>query len=263
MDILRAENVTLGYGKKTVIHDITFSVPQGSVFGIIGPNGAGKTTIFRALSRLVTPWKGAVLFRGADVGGIPRREFARKVAVIPQFRSVPPPFTVREFVSMGRYPHGGRLARLSREDDRIIEEALELLSVKDFAHTLVSSLSGGEMQRVFLAQGLVQSPELILMDEPIAHLDIGQKIKTLDLMRSLSARKGLTALVILHDLNLAGMYCDSLVMMAKGGIHAAGKPEEVLTEKNIMDVYGTPARVGENPATSKPHIFFLSGETNP
>jgi iron complex transport system ATP-binding protein len=257
MDLLSVENVSLGYEKNPVIRDITFGVPAGSVFGIIGPNGAGKTTLFKALSRLVKPWEGRVCYKGTDIEGIARRKFARSVAVIPQFRSVPPPFTVHEFVSLGRYPHGGRLSRLGGEDAKIIEEVLGLLNVACFRHKLVSSLSGGEMQRVFLAQGLVQSPELLLMDEPTAHLDIGQKIRTLDLMRSLSKHRGLTAVVILHDLNLAGMYCDKILMMAQGGIRAAGNPEEVLTAEYIMEVYGTPARVDMDPATSRPHIFFL------
>ena len=257
MDVLRAEGITLGYGKTPVLRDVTFGVPGGSVFGIIGPNGAGKTTLFKALSRLVKPWKGMVSYRGTDIGGIPRRQFARKVAVIPQFRSVPPPFTVSEFVSMGRYPHVGRLSRQGREDERIVAEAMEFLDVAGFGHKLVSSLSGGEMQRVFLAQGLAQGPELILMDEPTAHLDIGQKIRALDLMKSLSRGGRLTTLVILHDLNLAGMYCDRLIMMHRGVIHAEGTPEEVLTGKHIAEVYGMPVRVGLDAATSKPHIFFL------
>jgi ABC-type cobalamin/Fe3+-siderophores transport system ATPase subunit len=257
MDILRVEHVTLGYEKNPVIRDISFGVPDGSVYGIIGPNGAGKTTLFKTLSRIRKPWQGTVSYKGSDIGGMSRREFARMVAVIPQFRSVPPPFTVQEFVSMGRYPHGGRLSRLDGEDRKIIEEAMERLNVGGFRHKLVSSLSGGEMQRVFLAQGLAQRPELILMDEPTAHLDIGQKIRTLDLLRSLSKGGGLTALVILHDLNLAGMYCDYIVMMAQGGIHASGKPEEVLTGKHISEVYGTLARVERDPATSRPHIYFL------
>jgi iron complex transport system ATP-binding protein len=256
MDVLRADGVTLGYEKSPVIRDITFGVPAGSVLGVIGPNGAGKTTLFKALSRIMKPWKGTITYKGADVDGMSRKGFARLVAVVPQFRSVPPPFTVREFVSLGRYPHGGRLTRLGREDKEIIDEAMELLHVADYGHKLVSSLSSGEMQRVFLAQGLVQNPELILMDEPTAHLDIGQKIRALDLMKSLAKRRGLTALIILHDLNLAGMYCDRIVMMAQGGIRSAGTPEEVLTEENISGVYGTPARVVLDPATSKPHIFF-------
>jgi iron complex transport system ATP-binding protein len=255
--ILKVEGVTAGYNTTPVIREVTFSVPEGSVFGIIGPNGAGKTTLFRTLSRLMKPWKGVVSFKGADIAGISRRDYARSVAVVPQFRQTPPPFTVREFVSMGRYPHRGRLARLNKEDGRIVDKAMELLDVSTFKDKLVSTLSGGEMGRVFLAQGIVQQPELILMDEPTAHLDIGHKIRTLDLMRSLAKRTGLTALIILHDLNLAGTYCDSLVMMKGGGIHSSGRPEEVLSEGHVTEVYGTLVRVGTNPAIGKPHIFFL------
>jgi len=258
VDILSIENVTAGYDKEPVVRDVTFTVPEGSLTGVVGPNGAGKTTLFRAVSRVLNPWKGVIRFRGENIAGMPRRKFARKAAVIPQFRSVPPPFTVQEFVSLGRYPHGGRLSFFRQEDRLIIEESLDLLGLTHFRNRKVNSLSGGEMQLAFLAQGLAQKPELLLMDEPTAHLDIAHTIRVLDLMGSLSEKTGLAVLIILHDLNLACAYCRRVVVMKEGMVHAAGAPEETLTRRTIEEVYRTPAWVGKDPVTARPHIYFLS-----
>jgi iron complex transport system ATP-binding protein len=257
MDILSVERVTAGYEKTPVIRDVAFSIPAGAIMGVVGPNGAGKTTLFRTISRVLKPREGTIRYRGENIADMSRKSFARKVTVIPQFRSVPPPFTVEEFVALGRYPHGSRLSFLSREDRRIIGENLELLGLTQFRARKVNALSGGEMQRVVLAQGLVQSPELLLMDEPTAHLDITHKIRVLDLIDSLSEKAGLTVLVILHDLNLACSYCDRVLMMKGGSVHAKGTPEEVLTQHTIEEVYRTPVRVGADPVTAKPHIYFL------
>jgi iron complex transport system ATP-binding protein len=257
MDILTVEHVTAGYEKDPIISDITFGIMKGGIFGIIGPNGAGKTTLFKTVSKILKPWKGVIRYGGDDLTKISHKMYARKVSVIPQFRTAPPPFTVEEFVSMGRYPHGGRLSRFAPEDRRIVEENLRRLNLEHFRNKRMNTLSGGEMQRVFLAQGLAQSPELILMDEPTSHLDITHKIRILDVISLLSRETGLTALIVLHDLNLASAYCDRLAMMKHGRIHAMGTASEVLTEERIMEVYETPVRIGEDPALLKPHIFFL------
>lgn len=258
MDLLSIENITAGYGREPVIRDISFGIPQGGILGIVGPNGAGKTTLFKVISRLLKPSKGYVRYGGADIAGFPRKTFARMVSVVPQLRSVPPPFTVEEFVFLGRYPHKTRLARMDDKDRLIVEAHLKMLNLTHLKENLVTALSGGEMQRVFLAQGLVQTPELILMDEPTTHLDITHKIRVLDVIGSLSRQSGLTALLILHDLNLAGAYCDRVIMMKDGCVVAMGSADDVFTEELITEVYGIPVRVGVNPVTSKPHIFFLS-----
>jgi len=257
MDILRVEGIQAGYGNEVIIHDISFSMPPGTILGIIGPNGAGKTTLFRVISKLLKPRRGRVLFRGADLSGMSYRVFARHVSVIPQLRTLPPPFTVEEFVSLARYPHGTRLSTMNTEDKRIVSESLGLLNLEGFRTRRVNALSGGELQRVYLAQGLAQSPELILMDEPTTHLDITHKIRILDVISSLSRDTGLSALIILHDLNLTAAYCDQVIMIRDGGLFARGTPAEILTEDIITSVYETPVRVDVDPATKRPGIFFL------
>ncbi len=257
VDVLTVDKVTAGYDKDPIIRDISFAVPKGSILGIIGPNGAGKTTLFRTISKLMRPWKGSVFYKAADISTMSQKEYAGHVAVIPQFRSVPPPFTVREFISMGRYPHSGRLARMNPEDISIVEHTLRLLKLENFKDKKVNALSGGEMQRVFLAQGLTQRPELILMDEPTIHLDITHKMRILDIIGSLAKESGLTALIILHDLNLTSAYCDHVVMMKKGEIFAKGTPLEILTGESISALYEANVRVGKDPVTQRPHVFFL------
>lgn len=258
MDLLSVENITAGYGREPVIRNVSFGIPQRNIVGIVGPNGAGKTTLFKVISRLLKPLEGCVRYGGADIAGFPRRTFARMVSVVPQLRSVPPPFTVEELVSLGRYPHQGRLSRMKDSDRLIVEEHLKMLNLTHLKEKAVTALSGGEMQRVFLAQGLVQAPELILMDEPTTHLDITHKIRVLDVIGSLARQSGLTALIILHDLNLTSAYCDRVIMMKDGGVVTTGSPDEVFTEELITGVYGIPVRVGTDPITSRPHIFFLS-----
>ena len=260
MTVLSIEDLSAGYDRGLIISGISLSVPKGTFLGVLGPNGAGKTTLFKVIGRLVRPFSGVVRYAGIDITDITRREYARRVAVIPQFQHILPPYTVEEFVRLGRYPHVKRFSPLKRTDHKITQEILDLLHLGEQRNKRITALSGGELQRVFLAQGLAQKPSLILMDEPTSHLDITHQIKILDIVKTLSVKDGLTVLIILHDLNLAGAYCDRIVFMKGGKISAQGTPEQVLTEKNIEKVYGTRVVVKQDPVGSKPHIFFIPGQ---
>lgn len=258
--MLSIEELSAGYDKDLIISGISLSIPKGSFFGVLGPNGAGKTTLFKVISRLIKPYSGVIRYSGIDITSITRREYARQIAVIPQFQHILPPYTVEEFVRLGRYPHVKRFSPLKKADYEITEEILALLHLVEYRTKKITALSGGELQRVFLAQGLVQRPSLVLMDEPTSHLDITHQIKILDIVKNLSVSTGLTVLIILHDLNLAGAYCDRIMLMKEGRICAEGSPGGVLTEKNIETVYGTRVLVKKDPAGSKPHIFFIPGQ---
>jgi iron complex transport system ATP-binding protein len=183
--------------------------------------------------------------------------FARKAAFIPQLQVAPFPFTVEEYVLMGRYPHRGRVMPLTNDDRRIVDETLAMLDLTALKDQQIQRVSGGELQRVFLAGGLAQKPEILLMDEPTSHLDIGHQVRLLGLLKRLSERSGLTVLVILHDLNLASAYCETLTLLENGMVYAHGSPEEVLTAENIEQVYRTPVASRINPVTGRPHIFFI------
>jgi len=257
---LRAEHVTAGYGKTPVIHDISLDVPRTCLYGIIGPNGAGKTTLFKCLSGILKPWEGSVWFGGNDIRTLPRRKIAQRAAYIPQFQWVPFPYTVEEFVLMGRYPHRDRFSALTRKDRTIVEETLEMLDLLRYKDRRLQSLSGGELQRVFLAQGLTQRPELILMDEPTAHLDISHQVNLLDMLKLLRDEYGLTVVLILHDLNIASAYCDTIALMSSGRVHACGSPEHVLTATTLEEIYQVRLVVERDPLASRPHIFFVPGK---
>ena len=260
MTLLRVENLIAGYEKDPIISEISFSIASGAICGILGPNGAGKTTLFKSISKVLKPWGGTIYYKGVDITKISRQDFARQISVIPQFQNILPPFTVEEFVSLGRYPHLKRFSLLKSEDYEIVAQTLELLDIAGYAAKKITTLSGGEMQRAYLAQGLVQKPAMLLMDEPTSHLDITHQIKILDLVKSLSENNGLTVMVILHDLNLASAYCDHIALMKNGRLFAQGSPAEVLTCERIEEVYGTRVHIRKDPVVSKPHIFFIPGQ---
>jgi len=260
MNILQTTNLTCGYGQKQVIKDISFSVKEGEFVGVIGPNGAGKTTLFRAVTGVLRPFKGQVLYKGREISKISPREFAREAAVIPQILDVPFSFTVEEFVLMGRFPHLGRFEALGERDSKALEEALSLADISDLRERRISELSGGERQRAVFAQGFAQEPCLLLLDEPTAHLDIAHQVQALDLVKKLNRQKGLTVIVVLHDLNLASSYCDRLVLLKEGEIFKDASPEEVLTYQNIEEVYKTVVVVEKNPISRRPYVFLISEE---
>jgi iron complex transport system ATP-binding protein len=253
---LNVEALTAGYQKRPVLKGLSLEVVPGKISGIIGPNGCGKTTLFRCICGMVRPWSGSIRVGGEDIRQVSGRKLARLAAFIPQLQGMPFPFTVEEYVLMGRYPHRGRLMPFSREDRRIVEETLDMLDLLELKGQQVQRLSGGEMQRVFLAGGLAQKPEILLMDEPTSHLDIGHQVRLLDLIGDLTVSSGLTVLIILHDLNLASAYCEKVALMAEGTILSQGSPEDVITEKNIEQAYRTPVDVGKDPVTARPFIFF-------
>lgn len=255
--ILHVQNLTAGYGAKKVIHDVNFSVAQGGIVGIIGPNGAGKTTLFRVITRLIKPMAGEVRYCGKDTVRMAARELAKAIAVLPQALALGFDFTVADFVRMGRLPHIGRWQSLQEKDIRIAEEMMRMTEVNGLAGSGITELSGGELQRVLLAQALTQEPELLLLDEPTSHLDIGHQVEIMDLVRKLNREKNLTTIMVLHDLNLAGLYCDELILLSEGKIFAKGAPAEVLTYQNIEAVYKTVVVVKENPITKSPHILLV------
>lgn len=261
MSLLTIKNLSCGYaGGNKVIDDISFTVLPGEVVGIIGPNGAGKTTLFRVLTRLLKPWRGEIRYHGRDVQQFTVRELARSIAVLPQNLPLTFSFTIKDFILMGRLPHLARWQNIDQSDLKIADEMMRLTEINHVATRYVTELSGGELQRVILAQALTQQPELVLLDEPTSHLDIGHQVAIMDLVRKLNKEHNLTVLMVLHDLNLAGLYCDRLILLSKGKIHSMGTPREVLTYQNIESVYKTLVVVKDNPLTNRPYVFLVPKE---
>jgi len=259
-DILNIDSLTCGYDTREVLREISFSVKKGDFLGIVGPNGAGKTTLFRAITRILKPWGGKIFYCGKDINLISRGELAKEVAVLPQSLEIIFSFSVEQFVSMGRFARTGRLQTLKRNDLDVIENVLALTEVSTLRERRISELSGGERQRAILAQSFAQEPRLLLLDEPTAHLDIGHQVQILDLIKKLNREEKLTVIMVMHDVNLAGEYCDRLILLNDGMIFKDGTPQEVLTYQAIEEVYKTVVVVDKNPVTKKPRIFLVPGD---
>ena len=257
--MLQTQNITLGYGKHTVLSDISLSVARGEMLGIVGPNGSGKSTLIKGMCRLLNPRRGYVFIDGRDIAHIKRGDLASLVAVVPQAATLPAAFTGFEIVLMGRTPHLGMLRYESQSDFDIAWRAMGTTKTQPFAERRVGELSGGESQRLTIARALTQQPKLILLDEPTAHLDINYQVETLDLIKELCRKQNLAAVAALHDLNLAAQYCDRLIMLNGGGIHAEGSPMEVITSEHIKAVYGAEVCVYPHPLNGLPATLIIPG----
>jgi iron complex transport system ATP-binding protein len=256
--MLEARKLTVGYNGQPVLHEVDLTVARGQFVGIVGRNGCGKSTLVRALSRVLPPISGQARLDGVDVYQMSARELARRLAVVSQDNAVAFDFPVREVVLMGRSPHLSRFAVERPRDHAIAQDAMALTHTLVFADRLITSLSGGERQRCMIARALAQQPDILLLDEPTAHLDINHQIEILDLAKRLTSERGLATLVVLHDLNLASQYCDHLVLIADGRVLAAGPPADVVTEVHIRTAYGTDVQVRQHPSSGRPYVTLMS-----
>jgi iron complex transport system ATP-binding protein len=257
--LLKVNGLYGGYGKETVIKDISFEINKSDFIGIIGPNGSGKSTLLRLMSRALAPQKGNVLLEGKDILKISLKEFCRKAAFVSQDTLVNFSFSVLEMALMGRIPYLKRMQPETKIDLSIAEKALELTDTLHLRQKQIDELSAGERQRVIIAKALTQEPVILFLDEPTSHLDIGHQIQILDLLKRLNREKHLTIIMVLHDLNLASEYCNRVVLLNEGKIFKAGTPFEVLTYQNIEAVYKTVVVVNNNPINSKPYVVLVSG----
>ena len=253
---IEMQDVSIGYGHKAVLKGLTFQVSPGEMVGLIGPNGCGKSTVIRALSHIILPYSGKILLNGQDVNRLSRRDLARLLAVVPQMPLLPSAFTAFEIVLMGRNPHLGLLQYEGPEELSIAWQAMEKTGTQSLAERRVSELSGGEIQSLLITRALAQETKAILLDEPTANLDIGRQVEILDLIKSLCRNSNLAVLAALHDLNLATQYCDQLVLINNGRIHAEGTPSEVITAENIAAVYGAESCVYEHPVNGLPCVLL-------
>ncbi len=258
--LLKINNLSGGYYKEDVISGLSLDVNQGDFLVIIGPNGSGKTTLLRMAKRVLPLRRGEVLYKDQDILRMDLKEFCRKVAFVSQDISSSFSFTVMELVLMGRIPHLKRLQFETKRDIEIAEEKLVLTDTLSLKDKRIDELSAGERQRVVIARALAQEPELLFLDEPTSHLDIGHQVQALDLLKRLNRANNLTIVMILHDLNLASAYSNRIVLLDKGIVFKEGSPEEVLTYQNIEAVYKTIILVNNNPVTGKPNVVLVPGE---
>lgn len=251
------KNLSYSYGNGPVLKDTSFSIQKGDFFIIIGPNGSGKTTLMKTISGIIKPQKGRLEILGQSIGSYTRKVLAKTIAFVPQMVSVDFPFTVNELVLMGRSPHLGLLGLEGEKDIKIAEHAMAFTGVEHLARRRLDQLSGGERQRVFIARAICQDSEIILLDEPTASLDLAHQVRVMDLMERLKKEKSITVIMVSHDVNLAAMYGNRLLLINKGKIVSMGRPEEVLTFKALEETYGCRLLVDKSPVGKFPRITLV------
>lgn len=256
--MLIVKNVTGGYPGQKILENVSFSVESGELFGILGPNGSGKTTLLKIISGLLKAEQGEVLINNQPLENFTSKELAKNIAVLPQVSSEVFAYTVKETVTLGRYAHQrGLLSSRSQKDEQVIREAMQVTGIEKFQNKLLHELSGGERQRVFLAQALAQEPKILLLDEPTNHLDLSFQKELLDQLLVWTRQQDLAIVSIFHDLNIASLYCDRLLLLHNGTVSAIGSVDEVLEEKRIQDVYETMIEKQPHPKVPKPQMLLL------
>lgn len=250
--MIRAEDVTIDRGGRTICHGMDLTADPGQVVGVVGPNGSGKTTFLLSLNRALRLAGGRVLIDGDDVADLPRREIARRVAVVAQENETVLPLTVRDSVALGRLATSTMFDYGNDADTALVDEALARVELTELADQLVTRISGGERQRAMVARAIAQQASHLLLDEPTNHLDLRHQFALLELVRELDC----TTVIVLHDLNMAARFCDEVMLLADGHVAATGEPSDVLTPERIAPIYRM--RVDRVEHRGRPYLLFDS-----
>lgn len=243
MAILSAECLSVGFGEKMIIDGLSLAVEQEKILSVVGPNGSGKSTLLKALSRNLKPRHGLVKLDGQDIRGFSAQRLARQMAVLHQASRAPADLTVRDLVEYGRFPYQQWWKGQNKEDEKIVEWALAQTGLTDLAPRLVNTLSGGEQQRAWIAMALAQKPRILLLDEPTTYLDISHQLEVLELVTSLNKEQGITIVMVLHDMNHAARYSDTIAVLRQGQVYSAGKPVDIINPKMLREVFGVEADI--------------------
>ncbi len=251
---LEGRGLTLSYDDRRITEDLDLQIPRGEITVILGPNACGKSTLLRALSRLLTPQHGDVLLDGDEIRRMPPKALARRLGLLPQTSTAPPGITVVDLIARGRFPHQRMLSQWSEADQLAVARAMEATRTTPLADRLVEELSGGQRQRVWIAMVLAQDTPVMLLDEPTTYLDISHQLEVMELVRGLNRDEGRTVALVLHDLNQACRYADHLIVMSDGRIASRGRPDEVMTEQLLAEVFSLEARVVPDPVFGTPLV---------
>ena len=254
---VNVKNLSHSFGENRVLDNISFQVPTKDFFIVIGPNGSGKTTLMKVMSGILKLQKGRLEILNHAINQYQRKVLARTIAFVPQMLSADFPFTVFEMVLMGRSPYLGILGLEEEKDMEIARQAIAFTGMENLAHRKLDQLSGGEQQRVFIARAICQEPDVILLDEPTASLDLAYQVRIMDLMERLKNEKGITVVMVSHDVNLAAMYADHLLLLHEGQVLCQGRPDEVLTYKTLEEAYGCTLLVDESPLGKFPRVTLV------
>lgn len=257
---LSTQKLSIGYQQRQVIDALDLVLPSEKVSVLIGSNGCGKSTLLKAMARLLTPQSGTVILDGMDIHASNTAQIARKMAILPQTPVAPEGVTVRQLVSLGRFPYQNWLRQWSKDDEQQVDEALRLTGTETLQFRPVDALSGGQRQRVWIAMTLAQSTPTLLLDEPTTYLDLAHQIEILELLHGLNQQQGKTIVMVLHDLNLACRYADHLVAVRNGRVYDAGAPKDIMTETLVKDVFNLHCRIIDDPFFHTPLCIPFPGE---
>lgn len=257
--LLQVKNLLFKYGTDPVIKGMNLTIDSPQLIGIIGANGCGKTTLLKNISGYLKPTQGCVTIAQKEVQKMSIRERAQNIGFVPQQPPSDFAFTCYDLIMMGRTPHLKRLQKEGAVDHAIVQEAMALTYTSHLQDRLATELSGGERQRIYIARALAQKPRILLLDEPIAHLDIKYQVEILTLLKNLS-QKGILILTVLHDINLAAQFCEEIIMMKEGTIISRGKPRDILSPKNISTVFSLDVEIIPHPLTNTPYIIPLTSK---
>lgn len=252
MNKLSANNLTIAYDKNIIINNLEIDIPEGKITSIIGPNGCGKSTLLKAVGRILKPERGSVYLDGIDIYTLNTKEVAKKMSILPQSPKAPSGITVGELVSYGRFPHQHGLKKLTVEDKKIIQWAMDITKLSEYEVTLVDNLSGGQRQRVWIAMALAQQTDIILLDEPTTYQDLAYQLEILELLYRLNKEQGCTIAMVLHDLNLASRFSDYIIAMRSGKIIEYGTPDEVICEDVLKKTFNINADIIKDSTSKKP-----------
>ena len=253
--MLDIRSLYVNYDKRPALQDVSLQVRTGEILVVIGPNGAGKSTLIRAVSGVLPALNGEIAINGEHLDTLSASQRARYLAVVPQARDLPTAFTVYQTVLLGRTPYLGWLGHAGSRDHASAKQALERANALDLASRRIGELSGGEQQRVLLARALAQESPILLLDEPTTHLDLKHQSALLNLIHGLASRQKLGVLMVLHDLNLAGLYADRIALLIDGRVAALGTPNQVLTEERLTSIYDVPVHVVPHPDYGSPLVL--------
>jgi iron complex transport system ATP-binding protein len=255
--LLELSDIGYAAGSKRILAAIDLTLDAGHVYGLVGPNGSGKSTLLKIIARQIVPTAGTIRFLDKPLSAWAARAFARNVAYMPQFTPATDGMTVGELVALGRFPWHGTLGRFTREDRMMVDEAMARTDLGDFAERSVASLSGGERQRAWIGMMLAQNARCLLLDEPTSALDLAHQASVLSLVQSLARERGLTVVVVLHDINLAARYCDRIIALSRGTVVAEGDPETIMTAERLQQIFSVGMGVFSHPHRHEPVSYLL------
>jgi iron complex transport system ATP-binding protein len=255
MSILRTEKLEACYEKFTVFNNINFEVEKGKITTIIGPNGCGKSTLLKTIGRIIKQKSGNVFLKEINMSKMNTKNIAKGLALLPQNPIAPSELKVEELISYGRFPHCKKISKLTAEDNKVVEWAMDITKIIDFREREIGSLSGGQRQKVWLAMALAQDTEILLLDEPTTYLDMAHQLEVLKIVEKLNKEKNRTIVMVLHDINHAARFSHKIVAMKSGKIVAEGKPKEIITREVLKEVFSIEARVMIDDQNNSPVCF--------